>query len=62
MRFTAIFASIFLLASSVSAQKSNSNDVDPNELLAELAQLPGCAVSESDTTTTAAFAAHCGAD
>jgi hypothetical protein len=47
MRFTAsIFASIFLLASSISAQKSGSNDVDPSQLLAELAELPECAVSE----------------
>lgn len=47
MQFTTIFASIFLLASSIAAQKSGSNsDVDPSELLAELAELPECAVSE----------------
>jgi hypothetical protein len=47
MRFTTtIFASICLLASSISAQKSGSNDVDPSQLLAELAELPECAVSE----------------
>jgi hypothetical protein len=46
MRFTSLFASVVLLASSVSAQTSDGNDVDPNELLAELAELPECAVSE----------------
>jgi hypothetical protein len=47
MRFTTIFASIFLLlASSVTAQNGDSSDVESNELLAELAQLPECAVSE----------------
>ena len=46
MRFTALFASVFLLASSVSAQTSDINDAGPNELLAELAELPECAVSE----------------
>jgi hypothetical protein len=47
MRFTTtVFASICLLASSISAQKSGSNDVDPSQLLAELAELPECAVSE----------------
>ena len=46
MRFTSLFASVVLLASSVSAQTSDGNDVDSNELLAELAELPECAVSE----------------
>jgi hypothetical protein len=43
---TTIFASIFLLASPISAQNSGNKDFDPSELLAELAELPECAVSE----------------
>jgi hypothetical protein len=61
MRFATIVATIFTLALSTLAQTTDSNNVDPNELLVELAQLPECAVSEW-ILLLAAFAAHCGAN
>jgi len=47
MRLSTVIASIFTTAAlSVSAQTSgSSNDAGSSELLAELAQLPECAVS-----------------
>jgi hypothetical protein len=51
MRVKTIVESILLLALSVSAQTSNNNEVDSSELLAELTQLPECAVSSHYSTT-----------
>jgi hypothetical protein len=54
MRFKTIIESVILLALSVAAQTSDSNDViDSSELLAELTQLPECAVSSYCSATNA---------
>ena len=50
MRLTTVIASVFVTAIlSVSAQTSDNNNADSGELLAELAELPECAVSPSAT-------------
>lgn len=47
MRLITVIASVLTFTASVSAQTSDSKDSGSSELLAELAQLPNCAVSDT---------------